>query len=343
MIRPLACAALAVIATFATSSMAQRGEVTPEIQAMLDHPDFRLLELDLGEKGRMKQTVVATRETVRNGVSVKMTVESKYDVEYALDDDDETYTVRKKLAGFRLLDPQGKLAGPELDVLNSLWANIANISYSADDSLSPREIRDWDGLKRVTSESFRGLLDLEGAAEVEEATKVLDAFFARLTPASAAQMFLPGDLLMAIPHNIGLVLKQPLVADSQIQAAIGDSMLRAKEKLELTAWDESRNRAHVVYDFAPTHESVVAFATDFLPKLLRSVGAPEEVVANLDKQLQAGLADSIMSVDTHCDYHMAIDTGLVASGTCTTTRSVNVQGRSEKKIDRYEFSEAFAE
>jgi hypothetical protein len=329
MIRPACCAAIAAIATFATSPLSEAAEV-------------RLLELDLGEKGRMKQTVVATRESVRNGESDIVKMETTYDLEYALDDDDETYTVRKNLAGFKILEPKEGLGEVHMEVLTTLAGSVSNISFSADDSLSPLEIKDWDGLKRSMFEAIRKQFASVDAAEVEGVLKGMDMLYAQLTPESAAQLFLPLDQLMSIPHNVGLILKQPVVADSQVEASFGDFMLDAKEKLELTAWDERRNRAHVVYDFAPTPQSMRTYITDFLPKLMRTMGLPEEEVAGLGKQFKEGAADAIMSISTRCDYDIAIDTGLVASGICTSTRSVNLQGESNKKIDRYEFSEAFA-
>lgn len=334
-------ALLAVMAVFATPAMAQESD-EEKLAKMLAHPDFRVLNLDVGDEGHMTQVVKVSREETRNGVTTKGSAQYRYGLSFVYTDD--SYRITKSLDEFKILDGAA-MSNPDAQaVLNEISQGVFPLSYIADDSLTPVSIEDWDGVRaRLYSLLETGVPGGAGTKARPEAAAALAAIFGQMTPESAAPVFLKEDLMMSRPHNIGLVLNDPLVETSQVAAPIGGTMLEAQQTLNLTKWDEDANSAHVIYSFAPTDESLRNFITVFLPGFLKQMGAPANVISEFEAELKTASASDVFKSVTECDYDVAIDSGLITKGVCTQIVKLGFAGQGSSKIERYEFSETLAE
>lgn len=176
------------------------------------------------------------------------------------------------------------------------------------------------------------------AAQIKQA---MNAVYGQLTPETATGMFLETDRMMALPHNLGLSLNKPIEAASQIQMPLGGQPVDAQETIALTSWNEADNTAHVSYNYAPTPESVKAYLTDFLPKFMKQAGVPAAAITDLESAMSSSSPDDFMKVTTHCDYDMAIDTGVVTKGVCEKVVAMNLMGEKGGSTERLEFTEFF--
>ena len=310
-------------------------------------PNYRALPLKLGKDGKMVQHFTQTKSNTRGDVTQSGVGKSDYTLTYT--ETDEGYRVTKTLMKFEIsdvTDPDIKAGMKDpaaAQMLQNLTQATSPLSYSADESLSPVLIEDWQGTKARILKAIDDMLASYGAPS-EEATqikKAVSAIYGQLTPEGATRMFLEADYLVALPHNVGLILNKPTVTHSQIQMPLGGQMVDARENIALTSWDATGNTAHVSYDYAPTSESLKAYLTDFLPKFMKQAGAPAAAITELETAMKSSSLKDFMNVTTHCDYDMAIDTGIVTRGVCEKVVAMNLMGEKGGTTERLEFSESF--
>ncbi len=341
---------IVLVASLAFPALAQENADIEALKAAVTQnadPDYHTLPLALEESGKMIQHFTQTKSTTRKGVTQSGTGTSDYTLTYA--ETDEGYRVTKTLTKFEISDvsdpaiKEGMKDPAAAKMMENLIRATSPLSYSADESLSPILIEDWEGTKSRILEAIGDMLTSSGASPEEAAQmkKAMSAVYEQLTPEGATSMFLESDHMMALPHNIGLSLNKPIVADSQMQMPLGGHLVDAKESITLTSWNEGGNTAHVSYDYAPTSESLKAYLTDFLPKFMKQAGAPAAAITELETAMKSASPDDFMQVTTHCDYDMAIDTGVVTRGVCEKVVAMNLMGEKGGSTERLEFSESF--
>ncbi|EGF92733.1 hypothetical protein ABI_11700 [Asticcacaulis biprosthecium C19] len=315
-----------------------------EIARMVAHPDFHVLPLDIGEDGKIRQTAKVTKSQTRAGKSQTVVLTSQATLDYRMEG--EEFYVTRTLDTFDATSPDASASNlaESRDAVTNALGGIKSVRYVTDDSLRPTRIEDWPTFKTNIYALFDQLMGANPSPEIKaKSHQIADSLFGQLTAESAAGLFLSNETMLSIPRNIGLVLNEPLSADGQIAVPIGNTVLDARETLTLSQWNEAAGTAHVTYDYAPTPESLKAFVSDFLPRFLKSLDMPATARAEMDKQLAAGLSTSVMDMTTHCDFDVAIATGLVSAGTCVKTVAFQFGGESQKKVETFVFTETLAE
>lgn len=340
---------IVLAASLAFPALAQENADIEALKAAVTQnadPDYHALPLALEESGKMIQHFTQTKSTTRKGVTQSGTGTSDYTLTYA--ETDEGYRVTKTLTKFEISDVSdpaikaGMKDPAAAKMMENLTSAFSPLSYSADESLSPVLIEDWEGTKarvlKAVDEMAASGASPEEAAQLKQGMAVV---YGQLTPETATGMFLETDRMMALPHNLGLSLNKPITASGQIQMPLGGQPVDAQETITLTSWNEGGNTAHVSYDYAPTPESVKAYLTDFLPKFMKQAGAPAAAITELETAMKSASPDDFMQVTTHCDYDMAIDTGIVTRGVCEKVVAMNLMGEKGGSTERLEFSESF--
>ncbi|WKL58919.1 hypothetical protein Q1W73_08005 [Asticcacaulis sp. ZE23SCel15] len=308
-------------------------------------PNYRELGLTLeAETGSILQDLKITKIETRGATTKQTSMKARYRQAYSYED--TAFRIKKSLIDFTLTDADGTVydsksqKGPEAEILQMIIGGFGEITYLADDSLSPQRIEDWDNLKAKSKAILVKAAEI--SAEPSSSIKVeaiADQLFGKLTPEQAAELFLKVDKQIALPHMMGLELNKPLRAESQIQSPLGGPPLEALEVIILTHWDEAKQTARLSYDYSPTPESFTKFITEFVPTFLKNAGAPDTTIAEFNALLKQGKASELFANNTHCEYEMDITTGLVRHGKCTETVSMSIAGENAKNIQIREFSE----
>jgi hypothetical protein len=324
-------------------------EAQLQAEAMAKDPDFHALAFKPGDTGRMHQDfVVTTTKTDEDGKTTTVKIDSGYDLTYTKNDDG--YDVTKTSNGGKLLafdSPDAPSGSPQAALIAgmaSMGSLPSSLNYQADDDMLPVRLSDWPGFKANLLQKMRDLYVKAGAPQsaidpvMQASALAMDQFSAETAP----RAFMAGDVLISTPHNIGLILNKPLVANGQVASPIGNVMLDATDKLELTVWDAANNHAHVTYDFAPTPEGMKNFLLNGMPSFLKQMGAPDDVIEDYKTSAAAASPETLMDVSTHCDFDVAIDTGFVSKGTCVKAATVTLAGHKAGKVETYELSEAKA-
>ncbi|CAL4866652.1 hypothetical protein MMA231_00895 [Asticcacaulis sp. MM231] len=310
-------------------------------------PDYHNLPLALDKSGKMLQHFTQTKTTTRGGITQSGTGTSDYSLAYS--ETDDGYRVTKTLLKFSISDvtdpaiKEGMNDPAAAKMMENLTSALSPLSYSADESLSPVLIEDWEGTKARVLKAMDELMTSGGASPQEAAQlkQAMAVVYDQLTPETATGMFLEADRMMGLPHNIGLSLKKPITASGQIQMPLGGQPVDAQESIALISWNDAGNTAHVSYDYAPTPESLKAYLTTFLPTFMKQAGAPAAAITELKTAMSSASPDDFMKVTTHCDYDMAIDTGVVTKGVCEKVVAMNFMGEKGGSTERLEFSESF--
>lgn len=307
-----------------------------------DSPAYRELPLMIEETGTIYQKVVARTVETKRGKTMDGSGETQYSQHYTYND--EGYTVFKKLISFKVLsNSQPEAAGAEAQAaLLKMATTIGDVTYIADQSLSPLRIEDWPSVLANIKSAMGSMFTDDGEPELaDNANKMIDSLFGNLTPEEAVGVFLPVDNMITMPHNIGLELNKPLIVESQVIIPFGNYPLDATEKMELSLYDEASNTARVTYLYAPKPESFSAFLIEFMPKVMTQMGAPEDAIKATTAEFTTADPSKFVDLTTRCDYEIAIDTGLVRKGICTKTTRITMSIESLTKIESWEFSESF--
>lgn len=325
MIRMLGCSAVIAALVFTVPALAA------------DDPNYHELPLQLGSSGKLKQIITLTK-TKAGETTVTGGTTSEYVVAYTATD--EGYLVKKTL---RSIDTKALETTPDqAALLEGLAGRFSTISYTANDSLAPLRLEEFDAFKANLNATFKDILKLGKPLKPEETARietVLQSMFGNLTPESASELFLPTDTMMSIPRNVGLTLNSPLIGETEIQSPLGGPPIAARENLTLTKWDETKKQAHVTYTFTPEPASLKAYIKDFLPGFMKTAGAPDSAIAEFNAEIAKGATSDVLTMTTICDYDMAIETGLIDKGVCTRTTSFTLGGKTQGKIERHDFSE----
>ncbi|ESQ92393.1 hypothetical protein [Asticcacaulis benevestitus] len=312
-------------------------------------PDYHVLPLALEESGKMLQHFTQTKSTTRGSVTQSGTGTADYSLVYAQTEDG--YRVTKTLLKFAISDvtdpaiKEGMKDPAAAKMMENLTSALSPLSYSADESLSPVLIEDWEGTKARVMKAVNDMAASVGASPQEAAQlkQAMNAVYGQLTPETATGMFLETDRMMALPHNIGLSLNKPITATSQIQMPLGGQPIDAQVSIALISWNDAGNTAHVSYDYAPTPESLKTYLTTFLPTFMKQAGAPAAAIAELETAMSSASPDDYMKITTHCDYDMAIDTGVVTKGVCDKIVAMNLMGEKGGSTERQVYSESFVD
>ncbi|ESQ76106.1 hypothetical protein [Asticcacaulis sp. AC402] len=305
-------------------------------------PNYHELLLNIGESGRMVQTAKITRNSTRKDLTETRITEEVATLDYALQDDGG-YAITRKVTQFKSSDGD-RLPQTMSERSSAALAKAASdmtVSFTTDENLRPVRIENWPAFKDFVYEVFAS------AAVIPEEKASMRAFadsvFGQMTDESAAPLFLANEAYLAVPRNTALVLNEPISWDSQISIPIGNATLDAREVIVLTEWREATNTARLTYDYAPTSDSMRAFLAGFLPRFIQLLNLTDTARTEIEQQLAAGMESSLVDISTHCDYSMAIDTGIVKEATCVKTVAFAFGPESRKKVDLYEFSEILAQ
>lgn len=317
-----------------------------QAEAMAKDPDFHTLAFHVGDAGHMHQDfVVTTAKMGDDGKTTTVKIGTSYDLTYKKNGDG--YDVTKTTSGGKLLafdSPDAPSGSPQAALLAGLvnMSNTqSNLSYTADEDMRPIRLSDWPGFKANLLQKVRDLCVKANMPQnaIDQVTQASTLAMNQFSAETASMAFLGGDVLISIPHNVGLILHKPIIAKSQVAAPIGNVMIDAVDKLELTAWDTADNHAHVTYDFAPTSEGLKNFLLNGMPTVMKQMGAPDDVIADFQKSAATASPETLMDASTHCDFDLAIDTGFVTKGNCVKAATMTLGGHKAGKVDTYALSE----
>ncbi len=203
--------------------------------------------------------------------------------------------------------------------------------FTADASLSPQRIENWDDLKAKTTSLMTTMLGPQGESIASNMLGMFDAD-------SAAGAFLKEDRYLAIPRETALALNTPVSSDSETAFLFGGTV-KAKESLTLTRWDDAAHAAEYDYGFVPDPASLQQAIAAVVPQLVARMGA---AAGTADAKDEVDKVAKSMKVDmaTHCHYLADTRTGLITKATCEVRSGVSVQGTSQMKVETYTLSEA---
>lgn len=315
-----------------------------------DSPDYHELTLAIEEKGTLYHSVKLTKTETRNG-SVKVSgSDTRYRNDFVLGDDG--YAVKKTVISTVITLPDGqkiddKSTSPEAVLMRNIIGSVSEMNFVADESLSPVRIENWPALRDRSKAAVLEAVKVAAKSAnekvpdevVQTLTQVFDSVLGKLSSEQAAELYLKVDTLMALPHNVGLERNKPLAGEGTVNVPIGNYPMTMREAITLTEWNPERNSARLTYSYSPSPESLKAFFTDFMPRMLKQMGAPEKAIQEMQDALSKDTT-GVFDMSTLCNYDMAIDTGLVRKGTCTQTTTVSMAGENMKKVEAYEFSES---
>lgn len=310
-------------------------------------PDYHELLLSIGEKGTVYHQIKTTKTETRDGPAKVTSMDADYRNDFALGDGG--YVVKKTLTRTSITLPDGqvidsKSTAAEAVMTRSLIGSFSELTFIADDSLTPVRLENWPALRDRSKATILSLIkasDEKISADFEQSfVKIYDNVIGRMSSEQAADLYLKADSFMAIAHNIGLERSKPVMTESTIIVPLGNYPLGMRSTLTLTEWKPEANSARLSYNVGPTPEALKAFFTEFIPRFLKEAGAPENVLKEIETSLRNDPKSSF-DMSTHCDYDVAIDTGLVRKGSCRQTSIFHMLGEKFGKVETYEFSESF--
>ncbi|ADU13549.1 hypothetical protein [Asticcacaulis excentricus] len=310
-------------------------------------PDYHELLLDIGEKGTVYHQIETIKTETRDGAAKVTRTDAGYRNDFTLGDDG--YVVKKTLTRTSITMPDGqvidsKSTAPEAVMVRSLIGSFSELTFIADDSLTPVRLENWPELRERSKATVLSLIRASGektSTDFEQSfAKIYDNLIGRMSSEQAADLYLKADSFMAIAHNVGLERNKPVITESTVIVPLGNYPLAMRSALTLTEWKPEANSARLSYDVGPTPEGMKAFLTEFMPRFLKEAGAPENVLKEIDTSLKNDPKSSF-DMSTHCDYDVAIDNGLVRKGGCRQTSTFHLLGEQFSKVETYEFSESF--
>ncbi|WP_140986842.1 hypothetical protein [Asticcacaulis tiandongensis] len=298
---------------------------------------YRELPLMLDETGTIysKLTISRTKQTGDQQTSHSFETHARYDFEW--DDEAEAFRVVKSTLPLKSSNTSLSQAPVDLSDMTTVFKTLAQISYQADESLSPVEIRNWPELKEDLKRIFRSVSLPEGTTN----DFMFNQLYGGMDAQTAAPYLLEAELFAAIPHNLGLEIGKPLIDDTPLMVPMGNFPLDAQVRLTLTSWDEASNTAKVHYLFAPKPEALDHFIRVHLPATLKAANAPPDVLKMIEDAVKAKGAGDLFESKTECHYDMAIDTGLIRKGECTKHTRINLLDSMTAQTDKWTFSESF--
>ncbi|ESQ79739.1 hypothetical protein [Asticcacaulis sp. YBE204] len=201
-----------------------------------------------------------------------------------------------------------------LEKLMGVMADVGGVTYQTDVNLTPLSLYEWPKFRARLKVAMRkaGLMKARQA-------DAFDALYGQVTPEMAAEMFLPEDAMLAIPHNLGLSLNNPYRLDSKIPGPLGDT-LSASETLTLTKWDEAARTAQITYESGPTRKALDLYAVSVRPRL-------EQVARDEARRKRTAIqpvGEVRFTLSTRCLYTVSLDTGLVRQAECQSVRDIAI-------------------
>ena len=291
---------------------------------------YHELMLNLPDGAQMTQSFSKTTTVDKNGVVQSGTVTSAY-----------VNTVRRTMSGYDIVKKQtafamtdGATAHPKTDqdrlsAVIAKAATIGEVAFAADGSLSPLDIENWDEVKARASAALSEALG-------PQSETVFNGIYGLFDSQTAAGAFMKEDVFLAIPHNTGLNLNEPITTNSEQAAPIGGGTLKFVTTLTLTRWDEAAQEAELDYNSAPEAASLHDYLQSAMPAVLKAGGVTD------DGTIQAMVAEMTLEKSTSCHYLADTATGLVKKADCTVKAGVSAAGQSQLTTESYTLSEALA-
>lgn len=299
------------------------------VQADPHAADYHELILNLPDGAQMSQAFRKTTSVDKNGVVQSSTVTSTYlnTVEPTM----SGYDVVKKQTAFAIT-VGGAEAAPQSDqdrlsTVIAKAATIGEVSFAADGSLSPLEIKNWDQVKAKASAALSTALG-------PQSETVFNGIYGLFDAQTAAGAFMKEDVFLAIPHNTGLTLNQPITTNSEQAAPLGGGTLKFVTTLTLTRWDDAAHEAELDYNSAPEAASLHDYLQSAMPAVLKAGGVTD------DGTIRAMVAQMTIEKSTSCHYLADTQTGLVKKADCTVKAGVSTMGQSQITTETYGLSEA---
>lgn len=329
----LICTALCwVLGGALATGTAYAGEL-PDPQS----PNYRELPLMVDETGTIysKLTVSRTKQSGDQKTSHSFENHARYDFKW--DAEAEAFRVTKNTLPLKAPNASARQAPVDLSDMTTVFKTLEQISYLADESLSPVEIRNWPELKENLRRIFRSVSVPEGTTN----DVIFSQLYGGMDAQTAAPYLLEAELFAAIPHNLGLEIGKPLIDNTPLMVPMGNFPLDAQVRLTLTSWDEASNSARVHYLFAPKPEALDHFLRVHLPATLKAADAPPHVLKTIEDAIATKGAGDLFESKTECNYDMAIDTGLIRQGECTKHTRINLLNDLTAQTDTWTFTESF--
>jgi len=276
--------------------------------------EYVQLPLNLPAGARVRQTLTRTTSNSDNGATVSATFTGEF-LNQLTPHAEGFSVVKTRLKGDFHMEGEpadGNRAGVER--LMQAANQLSEIRYVADINLSPLRIEQWPRFRGRLKSAMRKT----GAIRARE-SEAFDALYGPMSAEEAADLFLPEDAFLAIPHNLGLSLNNPYRLDSVIPGPLGGTV-SSHESLTLTAWDATAKTAEVTYESGPTREALDAY--------LRQHAATE------------GSAE--VDMGTTCLFRIDLNTGLVARAECRARHTLRTAQTQRARTETWVLEETLA-
>lgn len=274
--------------------------------------EYFQLRLTVPQGGRVRQTLTRTTHSDDNGKVVSSTLTAEFLSQLAPHEDGYRVVKTRVKGDFKIDSGSNGQDRADLEKLMQAAGALTEVSYIADINLTPLRIEQWPVMRNRLKAAMRR----SGAIKAREAD-AFDAMYGPMTPEAAAELFLPEDALLAIPHNLGLSLNNPYRLDSVINGPFGGT-ISASETLTLTRWDETAGEAEVLYESGPTREALEAYALAIRPTLEKVA----RDAAKAEKTAPVPVGALVLQIGTTCRYRISLKTGLVVRAECQSLRDV---------------------
>lgn len=236
----------------------------------------------------------------------------------------EGYLVRQRLTG---IDYPPGLADAEKAQVAAATAPVADLSYDADESLTPLRINDWQQMVARLGASGTDERSRSAAASVQQ-------LYGRMTPEQAARSLLREQQFPAAPQGTSLELRKPLSEATQMASPLGGGPIDGVYTIELESLDKAHNRA--VIRIRSTLDS--ASVTRNVGAWLRAMG---EAMPSAPKPTPEQIAAIRIDRSVDCRHEMDLVTGLALVSDCTQTVSGTDQGlKPLSQVDRWVITQA---
>lgn len=274
--------------------------------------DFEVL-IDLSKGATIDLVVEKSREDVRKGEMTR--TESIYRYRQIVTPSADGFRIRQTLTGME--------GGPAGAVATEEVAAATDLSYDADEALTPVRILEWPAIV----DRMLGLLRKASPTMPAEGMDGARKMFLAWSPEQAARVLLKEQNFLALPQLASLDLGDPLTIDEALPNPLGGPPIDSTFTVELLSVDEKTGRAVIRTRQALDPASAMASMRKTFEAMAAGGGAP--------KPTDAEMADLRMERTTTCIYDMDLKTGLTAKADCAMKSAMSGGGENVTRDERW--------
>lgn len=274
--------------------------------------DFEV-PIDLAKGATIDLVIEKSREDVRKGATTRTQSVSRY--RQIVTPSAEGFRIKQTLTGMEG-GPAGALATDEV-------AAATDLSYDADEALTPVRVLDWP----AAVDRMIGMLKKASPTMPAEGADGARKMFLAMSPEQAASVMLKEQNFLALPQMASLDLGKPISVDEPLANPLGGPPIDSTFTVELRSVDAKGGRAVIHTRQALDPTSAMASMRKTFETMAASAGRPAPT--------QAEIADLRMERTTTCVYDMDLKTGLTAKADCASKNVVSGGGETATRGERW--------